>query len=98
MIPALRLTTTLLLMPVATAFALQVEPPVPPRTPVPRTAPAPRPMKPRAELPRIDGWELERKSLEWQHDLAEMQLEKLEKMDMSRFEKLEKMDMSRFEA
>jgi len=74
MIPALRLTTTLLVMPLAAALALQT--PVPPRpAPTPRTAPVPpvepRPGKLRVETPRPDRWS----------DFDEMRFEKFERLE-----------------
>ena len=80
MIPALRLTTTLLGMPLAAAFALQT-PPATPRTPSPpRTAPTPRveprPGKVRVATPRPDRWS----------DFDEMRFENFEKFE--RFESI----------
>ena len=87
MIPALRLTTMLLWMPMAAAFALQATPPVPPRTPVPRTEPMPRteprPGKLRVERPPLpDGW------FERDHEFPDMHFDKLDKLD-----KLDRVDL-----
>ena len=80
MIPALRLTTTLLGMPLAAALALQSTP-VPPRTPsapppaqTPRVEP--RPGKLRVESPRPDRWS----------DFDQMRFENFEKFE--RFESM----------
>src|SRR5215471_1067886 len=72
MTSALRLTTLLMAVPAAGAFALQVTPPVPPKR-----VPTPRAEAPRVEKPlRMDGWrDFDLKSHDFWYDMPEMHLD-----------------------
>ena len=108
MIPVLRLTTMLLWLPAAAAFALQGPPPTSRPTPRPRVEPA-RPVEPRVKTPRPDAWrDFEFFSPDFHydmpkfHDMPDMQWEKFEhfesdfrfepKMDMKMDLKMDKFD------
>ena len=72
MTSALRLTTLLMAVPAAGAFALQVTPPVPPKR-----APQPRAEAPRVEKPpRPDGWrDFDLKMRDFSYEMPDMHLD-----------------------